>query len=505
MKIKFVIIFCSFASILFAQLNRSVTLNKSLGHIGGETNFYLGKVSYLNDLYSIEFYFTSKFSSINNTKLDNIFVGNHIPVDIKGIKLGYLYDGFGHNKSFTVTVNPQYEILCLRGVGTSNKNFDINIREFDQYFKTTKSIQVNQVQDKSKPSIKLNSPELIQNIYRTAEANVTIRGKATDPEGIFTVNISGKNANLKADGSFMARVKLKIGRNKIRINTTDINDNISNKEFFVIREEFIEDNEFSDVDFPFETGNINKNGIAIVFGIEEYQYSPSVSFAYNDADIFREYLITTFGFKRENIYYRTNNRATKGEFEKVFSNNGWLANNSNKKSDVFIFYAGHGAPDLKSNGTYLIPSDIDPNYATTGYSLEDLYKNLGSIKAKSITVVLDACFSGGTRENQSLLADARPVFIEIKSVNVSQNTIVFSAASGSEISSAYNQKKHGIFTYYFLKGLNGNADKNKDKKITVSEMQNYLNKNVSTQARKMGREQNPQLLGTDKNRVLLKY
>jgi hypothetical protein len=60
-------------------------------------------------------------------------------------------------------------------------------------------------------------------------------------------------------------------------------------------------------------------------------------------------------------------------------------------------------------------------------------------------------------------------------------------------------------SYFFLKGLNKNADINNDKKITLGEMENYLRENVSSQARKMGREQNPQLHTSDKNKVLLRY
>ena len=120
-------------------------------------------------------------------------------------------------------------------------------------------------------------------------------------------------------------------------------------------------------------------------------------------------------------------------------------------------------------------------------------------------MILDACFSGGTRENQLLLSNARPVYIEVDSGNIPKNIIVFSAASGREISSGYKQKSHGIFTYYFLKGLKGDADSNEDKKISNLEMYNYLDENVSIQARRIGREQNPQLLGSDKNRILLVY
>ena len=369
----------------------------------------------------------------------------------------------------------------------------------------TTGVRPQIVVDDTKPNIVLNSPELSQNIYRTVEASVTVRGQATDPEGITFVTIGGNNAQLKSDGTFMGRVRLKLGKNTVFVRATDINDNIRDMVFYVIREEFFAESEFSDVDFPPETGNKNKNGVAVVFGIESYQYAPTVSYAYNDADIFREYLVSTFGLSRENIYFRTNDRATKGEFDKVFSESGWISNHITKDSDVYIFYAGHGAPDIKAQTTYLIPYDVDPNYASTGYPLEMLFHNLGTISAKSVTVILDACFSGGTRDGTPLLADSRPVYIESKSAAVPKNMVVFSAASANEISSAYKSKQHGLFTYFYLKGLNGEADSNKDKKITILEMYNYLNDTIPSQASKMDREQHPTLMGSETRRVLLKY
>ena len=359
--------------------------------------------------------------------------------------------------------------------------------------------------DDQKPKINLYNPELSDNLFRTEEFSAIIKGNATDNEGIFQVYINSETASLKSNGQFQKRIKLRIGKNPIEIRAIDINNNETTKEFLIIRDEIIEEDEFSDIDFALETSNNKPNAIAVVLGIEEYQYAPNVTNAYNDAEIMREYLISTFGLKRENIYFRYNERATKGEFEKVFSENGWISKNADKNSEIYVFYAGHGVASTDDKSAYLIPNDIDPNYATTGYSLNDLYQNLSKIESKSTTIILDACFSGISKENEMLLADSRPVSIKVKEGSIPKNLNVFTASSGSEISSGYSQKLHGLFTYFFLKGLNKNADLNNDKKITYGEMENYLKENVSSQARKMGREQNPQLHTDDKSKILLKY
>ena len=61
-----------------------------------------------------------------------------------------------------------------------------------------------------------------------------------------------------------------------------------------------------------------------------------------------------------------------------------------------------------------------------------------------------------------------------------------------------------MFSYYLMKGLEGNADSNRDRKITNGEMLSYLQSNVSQQALSLGRNQNPSLAGNESN-ILLRY
>ena len=103
-----------------------------------------------------------------------------------------------------------------------------------------------------------------------------------------------------------------------------------------------------------------------------------------------------------------------------------------------------------------------------------------------------------------LLADARPIFIEVEESAVGDAT-VFSASGGKEISSAWPEKKHGLFSYYLMKGMQGIADTNKDNKLTVEELGNYIKENVSETAGMLDREQTPELQTNAKNRVLVKY
>ena len=250
----------------------------------------------------------------------------------------------------------------------------------------------------------------------------------------------------------------------------------------------------------------NKNALAVMFGVEDYKNVSSVTFAKRDATYMKEYFKNVLGIPDKRIYFKTDNDVGQAEFSKVFSEDGWLDKRVKKgKTDIYIYYAGHGAPDIKKNKAYLIPYDGDPNYASqTGYEMDALYEQLDNLEARSTTVFLDACFSGANRDNEMLLADARPVSMEVDA-SMTRNVTVFSAAGGKEISSAWPEKKHGLFSYFLMKGMRGDADANKDNQITVGELGDYVKENVSDMAGMLDREQTPGLQTLDKEKVLISY
>ena len=261
-----------------------------------------------------------------------------------------------------------------------------------------------------------------------------------------------------------------------------------------------------DVEKKIPKGEKNPNAYAVVFGIEQYKNVSSVTYARRDAYWMREYFAKTLGVPEENIYYKTDVDAGKAEFDKVFSQGGWLDKRiGDGRSDLYIYYAGHGAPDFNSRTAFLIPYDGDPNYASqTGYSIDKMTANLSQLEARSVTVFLDACFSGANRENEILLAGARPVFLDVNTA-VAANVTLFSAASGNQISSSWAEKQHGIFSYWLMKGMQGSADANRDKILTVEELGGFIRNNVSKTAGKLDREQTPVLQTMDREKILVKF
>jgi len=263
-----------------------------------------------------------------------------------------------------------------------------------------------------------------------------------------------------------------------------------------------------DVDLNIPEGEkAGKYDVAVVIGNKNYTGIPIVEFADRDASIMKEYLVRAFGYEPENILYYKD--ATFTHFNEIFGSErdhrGKLFRFVREGvSKVFIYYVGHGAPDLETGEAYFVPVDANPQYiASSGYRLQALYGNLSKIPAKKITIVLDACFSGNS-EKGMLFKGISPAMVKVKKEYASPgNALLLTSAAVDQVSSWFPEKRHSLFTYYFLKGLQGDADLNKDKKITVGEMKDYLKEHVPYMARRLsGVEQTPVITGNDQDVIV---
>jgi uncharacterized caspase-like protein len=170
---------------------------------------------------------------------------------------------------------------------------------------------------------------------------------------------------------------------------------------------------------------------------------------------------------------------------------------------VFIFYSGHGAPSGDGASSYLVPVDATASLIDlSGYSLKTLYANLGKLPAKSVTVVLEACFSGASQSGM-LVKNASPIYQKAMTEIVPANLTVISAGTGNQIASWEQDKSHGLFTKHYLLGMAGAADRkphgNGDGKVTNEELTRYLAETVSYAAQRYyGREQTAQIVTSGK-------
>lgn len=230
----------------------------------------------------------------------------------------------------------------------------------------------------------------------------------------------------------------------------------------------------------------------LIIGIENYANLPSVNYAHKDALIMKNYFMKVFGIPEENIIFLIDSDATKSRLEGFIKQ--YIPSNVEKNSTLYVYFAGHGAPDITRGEPYLVPYDGDTRFLEqTGYQLKQFYADLDKLNIQRSYVFLDSCFSGvASRAAEMLTKGARPALLHVKDVKLKSNKIVsFSASSQGQISNAYNEKEHGLFTYYLAKGLSGEADLNRDNWVSVVEVFDYVDKNVTRVSRRIGSEQRP--------------
>ena len=230
-----------------------------------------------------------------------------------------------------------------------------------------------------------------------------------------------------------------------------------------------------DVNIPV-TKNENDNTFALIFANEDYKNVEGVPFAKNDGQSFRRYCMDVLGVDEKHIIYAEN--ATRNEMIAAIGRVQDFKS-AYKNMRLFVYYSGHGVPDPSTNESYLLPSDASPRYiAQTGYKLSSFYGELSANNPKSVTVFLDACFSGSKKDGEIMDKEARGVAIKPREEVPVNNMVVFSACTGAQTAYPYKNQKHGMFTYFLLKKLQEDKGKTSYKKLAEYIAENVKQKSL---------------------------
>jgi hypothetical protein len=228
----------------------------------------------------------------------------------------------------------------------------------------------------------------------------------------------------------------------------------------------------SDVDIQIPTtARKEENTFVVIIANKHYDEAPNVDYAFNDGYIFKEYCIKTLGIPSANIRFKED-----ATFNNIREAVNWIRDIAHNrlyqdKARFIFYYSGHGVPDELTRSMYLLPKDgVAANITTTGYKISDLYDVLAETDAESL-VLLDACFSGFTKSGSALTSTKGVV--KLTSGAPRGNTVVLSAASSNELAHQYQEKAHGLFTYYLLKKLQESQGE-----ISLGELFTYVEKQV---------------------------
>ena len=216
---------------------------------------------------------------------------------------------------------------------------------------------------------------------------------------------------------------------------------------------------------------------ALVVGISHYKNLPAkAQLQYPDrdaADMYTALISASAGqFPAENVHKLINEQATLANLNQELE--VWLPKVTAADDRVIIYFAGHGF--ISGGNAYIAPYDIDPsNIAATAFPMEELGKLIGSrIHGKWKVMLTDACHSGAITPED----DTAQVNKSLLDLNASIFSLTASRDREQSFESSQWGGGHGIFTYYVIKGLEGEADTSGDGVVTADELAEYVHENV---------------------------
>lgn len=354
-----------------------------------------------------------------------------------------------------------------------------------------------------------------QRLQANQSPPISIYATATQPDssGVVTINIqtntdtsslkiNGEELGGKVDGSYSVKRVARIGQEtKFILAATDVYGNTDTKTISVSRTIVESKVTYQQLNPDRIKRQPERDAVAVIIGISNYKSLPKAEFAKDDAQVFYDYAIRALGVKPGNIKLLMDEQADAEEIYTAFKT--WLPARVKSTTDVYVFYSGHGLPTQDGSGLYWLPQRANRDLISkTGILLSEVNSDIQASKPKSVTLFMDACYSGQARGGETLVASARPIALKSQPTTFPANFTVISASQADQISSSSPDLQHGIFSYYLMRGMEGEADLNKDGKITLDETQQYLSENVGRHARTMNRQQEPQVIG-DGSKVLV--
>ena len=331
----------------------------------------------------------------------------------------------------------------------------------------------------------------------------TIKGYVHDNTGIAEVRVDGKLVEVDGDGNFMANTYVPQSGINVSVQAVDLEGLTSSMS---VRLDRLASSASTTITFdrlnPLGRNVANnKDALALIIGVNEYAKTPAKAhYADSDAQVFSDYAIQKLGIPANRVKTLVNNNAD--ESGMLLATKRWLARAAKQgKTDVYIFFAGHGLASDDGSKMYLLPYDGAPELLDkTAILRDELFADISAANPRSVTVFLDTCYSGTTRGTDMLIA-SRPIAIRALEQSIPDNFTVMTAAAGDQTAKPLEEAKHGMFSYFLMKGMEGEADADKNNEITAGELHSYVQTNVIQQS---SGSQTPELQG-DADRVLVKF
>jgi hypothetical protein len=363
----------------------------------------------------------------------------------------------------------------------ADRNIKKSLRIRPDYPKAVKlNREIESAIDREGPKIILYEPSSQRGIkvVKTYE-NLTVRGIATDKSGVAWLKINQLEASLDEHGNFLKDIPIRPGINTIRVEAADSLGNRAHISIDIEGEKYVLP-PLTRVDSATQRQALYGKSFAVVIGINDYEKWPGLEFAVADANAVKDTLEKT-GF--DDITLIMDKAATQRRIlTELFHR---LPEKVDRNDRVLFYFAGHGqTEDLPGGGKkgYIIPVDAETDsYSSTSVSMEQIRSLSSRIAAKHIFYVMDCCYSGlGLNRSAGVRPGISAYLRKVSAMRVVQ--IITAGGQGEQVQ---ERAGHGLFTSYFLKAIEGEADIDKDNVVTGTELGAYLRPTVSNASRQM--------------------
>ena len=333
-------------------------------------------------------------------------------------------------------------------------------------------------------------------------ARGVLEGSVSDADSIAELRINGRVTQINSDGRFAVTTFIPIGGADVVLEAFNLAG------FSTTRTVRLERADNRRTAISFEQLNPlkrkaagNSDAIALIIGVADYASAAAPAiYADTDAQVFHDYAAEKLGVPTDRIAMLINDAAD--EKGMLLAVKRWLTRVAKSgKSDVYVFFAGHGLATDDGEDMYLLPYDGTPELLEkTAILRDELFRDIAATNPRSVTIFLDTCYSGATRGSEMLIA-SRPIAIRAKEKAIPSGFTLITAAAGDETAKPLEEAKHGMFSYFLMKGMEGEADSNQDNQITAGELHSYVQQNVIQQS---SGSQTPGIQG-DIDRVLVRF
>jgi hypothetical protein len=322
---------------------------------------------------------------------------------------------------------------------------------------------------------------------KVKSSEVKILGIASDDKGVQMVFVNSEPCTMSEPPleelqgksipgipmQFERTVSLQPGANTFEIIALDLSSNISTKSFTVIGPAPMSANAVPEVILP--------KTWAVVVGISDFRNENlKLQYAARDARLFYDFLKSKQGgeLPEDRIELLMNGDATRANILRQIEDKMDKAGPDDR---VIVYIASHGMPAPRGNDVYILGADSDPeNLVGTAVSWNDIDREIALSAAKNVFLITDACHSGAAAEEGLRSGAEMATNGMMERIAESKKGIIYFSATTADEFSREGEKwgGHGVFTKFLVEGLKGAADRNKDGKITIAEIDDYVRSNV---------------------------